>query len=149
MNFVQKVAFELMENHDGVWPQLEGHEAPTEVTQSSTYTLEFDEPIYTSRWGTGCEMEVDGFGYMEEYEDGETATREAVEAFIASNPNYCQEVDALRRFTVGEIAVLNSQVAVLINKISELSGEAGIACEVNLGKRGSIDLDGDWDSSSC
>jgi hypothetical protein len=149
MNFVQRVAFELMENHNGVWPQLDGHEAPTEVTQVSTYNLEFNVPIYTSRWGTGCEMEVDGFGFMGEYEDGETTTREAVEAFIASNPNYCREVNDLRRLTVGKIAVLNSQVADLINKISELSAEAGIACEINLGKRGSIDLDGDWDSSRC
>ncbi len=149
MDFAKRVALVLMEDHDGKWPSLKGGPIPTSVCQDSTYTLKFDEDINEDRWGKD-EMEVDGFPFIEEYsESGETATREEVELIIQQNPHLISDVAALRKAALAEMKVLNDQIAVLIDQVSVIAGAAGVDCEINLGKRGRIDLDGDWDASRC
>lgn len=144
------------EQFNGVWP-----EAASSVRQVGNYTLEFDEPVYEyTHWRTKeltltSELEdVEGLPFIGEYGEGETVTRKEYEEFIqqvvGGDASKLKEYFAEKqRENVVKIAELNEQVGELVNQIAELAAEAGLPAEIDLGNRGSLDLDGPWDSSSA
>lgn len=135
---------------NGQWP-----EPATEVTQTSNYELTFDEPVYTftnyrGETVTTDEYEWDdGLPFVEEYENGDTVTKEQYLAFITANPTWEEDMIARRPFLVQEIARLNKVVASTIDEMTKLAEEAGVELTINLGQHGSLDPNSDWDSSRC
>ena len=166
MSILYTLAKELAANDElnGVWPSLvDGDEViePARCTQTGNYTLSFNEAVlpYTN-WRTKelCYMEdledVEGLPFVGEYNEGETVTKAEYEAFLqavvggdASKLSSYFEVKV--RENAAKIADLNDQVSILVDQIAALSYEAGIPVSVDLGQRGSLDLDGPWDSSSA
>lgn len=144
------------EQFNGVWP-----EPAEQVTQTSTYTLTFDEPVYSYvHWRTKETTlteefeDVSGMPYLNEYNEGETVTREQYEEFVkqvvgGDHSKLSAYFDNISRINTAKIAELNKQVGELVNQIADLAAEAGLPAEVDLGNRGSLDLDGPWDSSSA
>lgn len=166
MSIIYALAKELANNDElnGKWPSLvDGDDViePTRCTQTSNYTLSFNEAVlpYT-HWRTKelCYMEeledVEGLPFVGEYNEGETISKQEYEEFLQSvvggdASKLSSYFETKVRENVGKIADLNKQVGVLVNQIAALSYEAGIPVSVDLGNRGSLDLDGPWDSSSA
>lgn len=152
MELIKALAIALHEEEqfNGKWP-----DPATEVTQVSSYILEFDEPVYKWVSYSGEERsccaldEVSGLSYLDEYESGETITKEEYEAFMAANPNFYQEMLARRPSLIREIARLNKVVGTTIDEMTKLADEAGIELTINLGQHGSLDPQSDWNSSRC
>lgn len=167
MTILYTLAKELANNEhlNGAWPTLTAENGevivPARCTQTSNYTLSFDEPVFPFvHWRT---KELDymedvedvcGLPFIGEYGEGETITKEEYEEFIQAVVGgdasklygYFQTKE---RENTAKIAELNVQVGKLVNQIAELSYEAGLPVNIDLGNRGSLDLDGPWDSSSA
>ena len=168
MSILYTLAKELAENEylNGKWPSLTDEEGelivPTTCTQTGNYCLSFNETVvpYTP-WRKPDTLDymdeledVEGLPFIGEYNEGETITKEEYEAFLqavvggdASKLSAYFETKV--RENAAKIAELNDQVSVLVDQIAALSYEAGIPVSVNLGQRGSLNLDGPWDSSSA
>ena len=152
MELIKAIAIALHEEAQfgGKWP-----DPATEVTQQSTYCIEFDAPVYRYTSYTGAEHiysemdDVSGLPFMEEYDDGETITKEEYVAYMEANPNFYADMIARRPFLIQEIARLNALVASTIDEMTALAEEAGVEVTINLGQHGSLDPNSDWDSSRC
>lgn len=152
MNLLKCVAMMIREEEQwgGKWP-----DPATEVVQVSNYGVEFDEPVYTyTRYNgevrtTGEYEWDDGLPYVEEYENGDTITKEEYEAFVTANPNWYEDMIARRPFLVQEISRINKQVGELIDEMTELAEEAGVELTIDLGQHGGLDPNSDWASSRC
>lgn len=144
------LAIKQEEQWNGVWP-----EPATEVTQTSNYCLDFDEPVYhyTNYRGeavsTGEYEWEDGMPYIEEYDTGDTITKEEYLAFVEANPTWYEDMIARRPFLVQEIARLNKVVASTIDEMTALAEEAGVEVYIDLGQHGGLNPNSDWDSSRC
>lgn len=151
MELIKALAIALHEDddHKGKWP-----EKATEVTQVSAWTVEFDEEVITYRYSDGrsfttSELEIEGLPYIEDYETGDTITKEEYENFMAEHPTFYADMMARRPELVKKIAELNKQVGALVNEITALAEEAGVEVVINLGQHGELDPNSDWDSSRC
>lgn len=144
------MAIQQEEQWNGVWP-----EPATEVQQVSSYGLEFDAPVYTyTRYNgevrtTGEYEWDDGLPFIEEYDTGDTITKEEYVAFITANPTWYEDMLARRPFLVQEIARLNKIVGTTIDEMTALAEEAGVELYIDLGTHGRLNPDSDWDSSRC
>lgn len=144
------VAIKNEEQWNGQWP-----EPATEVQQASSYCFEFDECVYEYTNYRGekhslSEYEYeDGMPYLEEYDTGDTITKEEYEAFVAANPTWYEDMIQRRPFLVAEIARLNKVIAATIDQMTALAEEAGVEVSIDLGQHGSLDPNSDWDSSRC
>lgn len=144
------MAIKQEEQWGGQWP-----EPATEVTQNSNYELEFDAPVYKYTNYRGEKIETgeyeweDGMPYVEEYDTGDTVTKEEYIAFVAKNPNWYEDMLARRPFLVQEIARLNKVVGATIDEMTALAEEAGVELYINLGQHGGVNPNSDWDSSRC
>lgn len=167
MSIIYILAKELAntEELNGKWPTLTKPDGevlvPDDCTQTGSMTLAFDEPVFPYiHWRTKEldymeELEdVQGLPYISEYQEGETVTKEEYEQFVqeivgGDHSKLKEYFQVKTRENVARISELNEQVGKLVNEIATLSAEAGIEATVNLGHRGSLDLDGPWDSSSA
>jgi hypothetical protein len=168
MSILYTLAKELANNEymNGKWPSLTDEDGeviiPTRCTQTGNYTLSFNEPVLPYEpWrnpGTIEYMEeledVEGLPHIGEYNEGETITKEEYEAFLQTSVGGDASLlsayfETKVRENTAKISDLNEQVGALVNQIAALSYEAGIPVSVDLGERGSLDLDGPWDSSSA
>lgn len=168
MSIIQIVAKELAGNEhlNGQWPSITDEDGEvltaTRVYQYGSYTLEFDEPVWPYSY-RGSEVEytteiddVEGLPHQNPYysDEGDSVTREEYEAYVLATVGGDHSKLAgyfadLVRTNVAKIAELNEQVGKLVDQIADLAYEAGIPAEIDLGGRGSLDLDGPWDSSSA
>lgn len=153
------------EEFNGAWPTRLDDDGelldPTSCTQTSSYTLSFNEPVFSyTHYRTGklcsheCLEDVEGLPYVGEYDEGETITKSEYEQFLQDTVggDISKLADYLAKKTrenVAKISELNEQVGKLVNEIARLSAEAGIEATIDLGARGSLELDGPWDSSSA
>ena len=87
--------------------------------------------------------------YIEEYENGDTVTKEEYEAFVAANPTLLEDITALTPINIAKIAALNTQIATMVDEINKLADEIGIDAIIDLGSNGVLSLNSDWDSSRC
>lgn len=144
------IAIREEEQWEGKWP-----EPATKVTQTSNYAFTFDEPVYhyTNYRGEAVSTDdyeyEDGMPYVEEYDEGDTITKEEYEAFIAANPTWYEDMLERRPFLVQEIARLNKVIATTIDEMTALANEAGVDVYIDLGQHGGLNPDSDWDSSRC
>ena len=138
----------LAEDNGGIWP-----EPATKFTQRNSYELESDEPVNISaKWcgdGEYEDFEVEGLAYMEEYDDGESITKEEYLQFMQDNPTYLQDLPGRQAAVTAEIARLNKKVGAMIDQMTELAESVALDFSIDLGKNGSLDLNSDWDSSRC
>jgi hypothetical protein len=167
MSILYTLAKELANNDhlNGQWPSLTEEDGevivPTRCTQTGNYTLSFDEAVFPFiHWRTKEldymeELEdVEGLPFVGEYGEGETITKAEYEEFLQTvvggdASKLSAYFEAKVRENTAKIAELNEQVGVLVDQIAALSYEAGLPVSVDLGNRGSLDLDGPWDSSSA
>lgn len=168
MSILYTLAKELAANDElnGVWPSMVDEDGdvitPTRCTQTGNYTLSFDEPVFPyTHWRTPNETsymeeieDVEGLPFVGEYNEGETITKAEYEAFLQTAvggdaSKLSSYFETKVRENTAKIAQLNEQVSALVDQIATLSYEAGIPVSVDLGQRGSLDLDGPWDSSSA
>lgn len=153
------------DDFDGAWPTRVDEDGelivPTCVTQTGNMTLSFNEPVFSyTHWRTKeqcfheCLEDVEGMPFIGEYGEGETITKAEYEAFlqdvVGGDASQLEVYFAAKvRDNVAKISDLNEQVGKLVNEIARLSAEAGIEATIDLGARGSLELDGPWDSSSA
>ena len=153
------------EDFNGAWPTRVDEDGellvPSRVTQTGNSTLSFDEPVFSYRHYSTGELhfheeleDVDGLSHVGEYNDGETITKAEYDQFlqdtVGGDVSKLADYLAMKtRENVAKISELNEQVGKLVNEIARLSAEAGIEATIDLGARGSLDLDGPWDSSSA
>ena len=167
MSIITILAKALVQDEDfnGAWPTRVDEDGdllvPSRVTQTSNYTLSFNEPVFSYthyRTKEQCFMEeledVEGLPYVGEYNEGETITKAEYEQFlqdvVGGDVSKLSDYLATKtRENVAKISELNEQVGKLVNEIARLSAEAGIEATIDLGARGSLELDGPWDSSSA
>lgn len=168
MTIIYTLAKELANNEhlNGQWPTLVDEDgdvtSPTRCTQTGNYTLSFDEAVVPyNPWRTPEKLDymeeledVEGLPFIGEYNEGETITKAEYEAFLQSTvggdaSKLSAYFEAKVRENTAKISELNEQVGALVDQIAALSYEAGIPVSVDLGNRGSLDLDGPWDSSSA
>lgn len=144
------LAIRQEEQWEGKWP-----EPATEVVQASSYCFEFDADVYnyTNYRGEATAINEyeweDGMPYLDEYDTGDTITKEEYEAFVAANPTWYEDMIARRPFLVQEIARLNKVIATTIDEMTELAEEAGVEVFIDLGQHGGLNPNSDWDSSRC
>ncbi|MND52507.1 hypothetical protein D3C80_435240 [compost metagenome] len=172
MSLVAIVAKELMMNEhlNGKWPSLVDEDGDvlvaSKVTQYGNHTLQFDEPVWPYQHYRTKEIDyveevedVDGLPWLESPSgwggtEGDTVTREEYEAFVqrvvGGDYSKLEEYFANgEREALKQIAQLNVEVGELVNKIVDIAEPFGIDVSINLGYRGSLDLNGPWDSSSA
>ena len=150
-SFVKYLAVKLAEHNNGVWP-----EGCDEVEQSN-YEIEFEgSSVPQKNWrgedvmeSLGWECEGD-FKYIEEYDNGESCTREEYEAFIAANPTYVADALAARPAAIAKIAELNKVAYAAVDEAIKIAHSLNIPYFCNM-PAGVADLDENsaWDSSSC
>ena len=156
MELIRAVAIEFAKDKElnGKWPEaVDGQEQATKFTQVSSYEIEFDATIQVIERSYGTYQystyECTGLPYIEEYENGDTVTKEEYEAFVAANPTLLEDITALTPINIAKIADLNTQIAALIDEITELSDQIGIEVNIDLGQHGTLNPNSDWDSSHC
>jgi hypothetical protein len=168
MSILYTLAKELANNEhlNGQWPSLTDEDGdvvePTRCTQTGNWTLSFNEAVFPyepyRRPGTVEYMEeledVEGLPFVGEYDEGETITKAEYEEFLQTvvggdASKLSAYFEAKVRENTAKIAELNEQVGVLVDQIANLAYEAGLPVSVDLGNRGSLSLDGPWDSSSA
>lgn len=156
MELIRAVAIELAKDEDfnGKWPEaIDGHEQATEFTQVSCYEIEFNSIIQKIERSYGTyeysTYEATGLPYIEEYDRGETVTREEYEAYVAEHPNLIDEITKLTPVNIAKIAALNTKISAMVDEINVLADEIGIDAVIDLGSNGVLSLNSDWDSSSC
>lgn len=140
----------------GKWPAPNEHgEVPDYIQQTDRWTLSFEFPVLMeSYYGTEPEEyeefnDVEGLPWIDDYDSGDTVTREEFEEWILANPTWFEDMQEAAKRNTGRIAELNKQVAALIDEMTELAEEAGIELEIDLGQHGSLDPDSDWNASRC
>lgn len=154
-----KVAREIGNNEylNDKWPV--GAES---VRQYGNYTLTFDEAVWPYVGYRSNELEysediedVGGLPWLGNYggEDGDSLTKAEYEEWVAVNvpqgmslASFFEKSD---REAAAKIAELNEQVGKLVDQMVAIADATGLPFSVNLGARGSLDLDGPWDSSSA
>lgn len=168
MSIITILAKALAESEfNGQWPSVEIKHAdgeictPSKVTQTSSMTLSFDESVFSyTHYRTGevnfheCLEDVEGLPYVGEWDEGETITKEEYEEYLqkvvgGDHTKLTHYFEQKTRENLAKISDLNDQVGKLVNEIAKLSAEAGIEATIDLGHRGSLELDGPWDSSSA
>ena len=157
MGLIRAVAITILNDSEfgGKWPEaFNDYPQPTSFTQVSNYEIEFDQPYseYQSYRGVSpyTTYEVDnGMPYIEEYQTGDTVTKEEFEAYLAANPNLLEDIANLQPINTAKIAELNKQIGELINEMTELADEIGVDVYINLGQHGGFNPNSDWDSSRC
>lgn len=101
----------------------------------------------TINLGFECEG---AFKNLEEYDDGESCTREEFFAFMEKNPTYVTDVKAARQDAVKRIAELNKIAYDAVQEASNLADSVDLPyfCRMPAGMP-DIDPNSDWDSSRC
>lgn len=101
----------------------------------------------TGDLGWDCE---DDFKYIEEYDEGESCTREEFFAFMEKNPTYVADVKAARQDAVKRIAELNQIAYDAVLEASKIADSVDLPyfCRMPAGMP-DIDPNSDWDSSRC
>lgn len=97
----------------------------------------------------GWECEGD-FKNLEEYDEGESCTREEFFAFMEKNPTYVADVKAARQDAVKRIAELNQIAYDAVLEASKIADSVDLPyfCRMPAGMP-DIDPNSDWDSSRC
>lgn len=160
-NYVAIVARELAnygenvdEEYHGGWPtDEEGN--PVSHCRVGGHSIDFGEECLPYNGELYFEIEdVYGLPWLGEYGDWEVVTHreylEFVNSVVGGDVSKLKEyfADGEQR-AVKEIAEINKQIAALVNRMVELSDPYGLEVTVDLGDRGTLDLNGPWDSSSA
>jgi hypothetical protein len=96
-------------------------------------------------------FDCDGvFKYLEEYDEGQTCTRDDYEKFITENPTYVADIKAKRENAVKRIAELNEVAFNAVQEAITLSHDAALpySCRMPMGVA-DLDENSDWNSSRC
>lgn len=160
-NLVAIVARELFnygdavgEDYHGGWPNNEDGVPVAECTIHS-YSISFNEPCLPYNDGLYEDIEdVEGLPWCDEYSNNGEVTHQEYVDFI--NNVVGGDVSRLgdyfengTRAAVQEINKINKEIAKLVDRMVELSEPLGLEVTVDLGERGTLDLNGPWDSSSA
>lgn len=141
----------LAEHNPNDWPE-------DVVARHSYSEVEFDgwEYLYTSSYGgnswmTNVSFDPDGkLKSVEEYEEGDSVTREEYFAFVEANPNFVADLEEKRKTNVGRIAELNKIAYDAVDEAIKLSHEAGLPYTCSMpASVADLDENSDWDSSRC
>ena len=156
MDLIRAVAISILKDSEfgGEWPNaFKEHPQATSFSQVSNYEIEFDQPFDEWESYRGISLyttyEVEGMPYIEEYQTGDTVTKEEFEAYLAANPNLLEDIANLQPINTAKIAELNKQVGELIDEMTRLADEIGVDVYISLGQHGSLNPNSDWDSSRC
>uniref|UniRef100_A0AAU6VYC7 Uncharacterized protein n=2 Tax=unclassified bacterial viruses TaxID=12333 RepID=A0AAU6VYC7_9VIRU len=97
--------------------------------------------------GFDCEG---AFKNLEEYDEGETCTRQEYADFINENPSYVSDIKAARETALKRIAELNEIAYNAVKEAIELSHSVDLpySCSMPMGVA-DLDENSDWDSSRC
>lgn len=97
--------------------------------------------------GWECEGE---FKYVEEYENGQTCSREELAEFLEANPSYAADVLIARKDAIARIAELNQVAYDAVKEAIKLSHSVDLpySCSMPAGVA-DLDENSDWDSSRC
>lgn len=150
MNLVQwlAVTFEEKKIDFTQWPEDAEH-----VTQDNyEVTIDGWEGPYGYQ-GRVCDFSVTcegDFKYIEEYDDGESCTREEFFAFVEAHPTFAKDLLQKRKGVIGRIAELNKIAFDAVEEAIKLSEEVGLpyTCSMPSGVA-DLDANSDWDSSRC
>ncbi|QNR53926.1 hypothetical protein phiK7A1_138 [Pseudomonas phage phiK7A1] len=107
----------------------------------------YNGEISTTNKGWECEGD---FKYIEEYDEGQTCSREELADFLEANPNYAADVLVARKDAVARIAELNTIAYDAVKEAIQLSHSVDLPYSCGM-PAGVADLDenSDWDSSRC
>jgi hypothetical protein len=150
MNLVQWLAVKFEEDKIDYtqWP-----EDAEEVTQDNCeVTIQgWEGPYgYKGRITDMC-FDCEGdFKYIEEYDSGETISREEFFSFIEAKPTYAKDIIQKRKSVIGKISELNKAAYNAVEEAMKLSDEVGLpyTCPMPSGVA-DLDENSDWDSSRC
>lgn len=150
MNLVQWLAVKFEEEKIDYtqWPG-----DAEEVTQdNSEVTINGWEGPYGYK-GRICDLGWDcsgEFKHIEEWDAGESCTREEFFTFIESEPTFAKDLLQKRKDVIGRIAELNKIAYNAVEEAIKLSEEVGLpyTCSMPSGVA-DLDANSDWDSSRC
>jgi hypothetical protein len=150
MELVQWLAvkFEQEKIDYNAWPE-DAHEA---VQDNYEVTIEGWEGPFDYK-GRVCDFSIEcegDFKHIEEWDSGETCSREDFFTFIEANPTYAKDLIAKRKDVIGRIAELNKVAYDAVEEAIKLSHEVGLPyfCAMPASVA-DLDENSDWDSSRC
>lgn len=95
------------------------------------------------------EAGIDNLPKFDEWDGGETVTKEEFDAFMLAHPTLREDYGLRAEASKVKRAELNEQIGSLIDELTTLCQEGNVDVSINLGQHGSLDPDSDWNDSRC